>query len=64
MNDPEDGTMKLKDDVREKLLDAFVASAAFDGWTRKMMMDEAHQHDVPVEAVRIVFPRGGVDAFI
>ncbi len=56
--------MKLKDDVREKLLDAFVASAAFDGWTRKMMMDEAHQHDVPVEAVRIVFPRGGVDAFI
>jgi ubiquinone biosynthesis protein COQ9 len=56
--------MAYKHEIQEKLLDPIIASAAFDGWTMQMMLQEAKQLEISPAAVRLAFPRGGMDAFL
>ena len=56
--------MTQREELRKKLIRPFVEAAAFDGWTRSMMLSEAEAQGISAAAVRVAFPNGGAEAFM
>ncbi|MAW14666.1 MAG: COQ9 family protein [SAR116 cluster bacterium] len=56
--------MTQREELRKKLIGPFAQAAAFDGWTKSMMLSEGQSLGVSAAAVRVAFPGGGAEAFM
>jgi ubiquinone biosynthesis protein COQ9 len=51
----------LAEHDRDRLIEAMLPDAAFDGWSRAALRTAAKRIDMPAEEALALFPRGGID---